>query len=253
MFYQLEHIGAPEYIAVESDRDFSFPAHIHRCFEVVLIREGSMEVKVDDTLYELHKNEAVLIFPNQIHSFSSSKSEHTLCIFSPEIVKAFARKNHGKLPNNNKFTLDETTRQQFYKLGENTTELYKKAILYMVCAIFDESAEYGKKITDEKSLLQQTFEFVMNEFDSDCSLKTLAARLGYNYSYLSRYFKNAVGMSFNAYVSTYRLNNACYLLRNTENTVVECAFESGFVSLRNFNRSFKEQFGITPTEYQRQK
>ena len=91
----------------------------------------------------------------------------------------------------------------------------------MVCAIFDESAEYGKKITDEKSLLQQTFEFVMNEFDSDCSLKTLAARLGYNYSYLSRYFKNAVGMSFNSYVNTYRLNNACYLLRNTENTAVE--------------------------------
>ena len=123
----------------------------------------------------------------------------------------------------------------------------------MVCAVFDEGAEYGKKITDEKSLLQQTFEFVMNEFDSDCSLKTLAARLGYNYSYLSRYFKNAVGMSFNSYVNTYRLNNACYLLRNTENTVVECAFESGFVSRRNFNRSFKEQFGITPTEYQRQK
>ena len=91
----------------------------------------------------------------------------------------------------------------------------------MVCAVFDEGAEYGKKNTDEKSLLQQTFEFVMNEFDSDCLLKTLAARLGYNYSYLSRYFKNAVGMSFNSYVNTYRLNNACYLLRNTENTAVE--------------------------------
>ncbi|MGZ8525032.1 MAG: helix-turn-helix domain-containing protein, partial [Chitinophagaceae bacterium] len=44
-----------------------------------------------------------------------------------------------------------------------------------------------------------------------------------------------------------RLNHAMHLLGNTEKTVGEAAFESGFESPSHFSRSFKERFGISPT------
>jgi len=83
----------------------------------------------------------------------------------------------------------------------------------------------------------------------ECSLYDLSKSTGYDYSYLSRYFKKTVGISFNTYVTQFRLSNACYLLENTDEPIVQCAFESGFSSLRIFNRSFQKELHTTPTQY----
>jgi len=45
------------------------------------------------------------------------------------------------------------------------------------------------------------------------------------------------------------LSHACYLLKNTAQSVLQCALDSGYTSLRSFNRNFKAQFGISPSQY----
>ena len=73
--------------------------------------------------------------------------------------------------------------------------------------------------------------------------------LGYNSSYLSRYFSDATEMSFISFVNKYKISRACYLLTNTDKTVPECAYDCGYTSLRSFNRNFKKHVGVTPREY----
>lgn len=251
MFYQHEHIGVPEYLTVEKNHNFSFPLHIHQCFEIISLREGQMDVMIDNILYKLEKGDAVLIFPNQVHSLQSVESEHTLCIFSPEIVSAYSTKILKKLPQNNKFTLDQNSLTLFDSLAESTSDIYRKGVLYLICAAFDKNATYKQQDANKQSLLHKMLVFVENSFAEDCSLSTLASDVGYSYAYLSRYFKCIVGISFNAYVNQYRLNHACYLLKNTSSSIIQCAFDSGFVSLRSFNRNFKQQFHMTPMDYRK--
>ena len=86
-------------------------------------------------------------------------------------------------------------------------------------------------------------------FGGDCSLKKLAEKTGYDYAYLSRIFRKIVGISYNSYVNHCRLNHACYLMVNTDFPIIQCALESGYESVRSFNRNFKAYLGITPTEY----
>ena len=131
--------------------------------------------------------------------------------------------------------------------GSSSTE--KKGVLYSLCGQFDRQAAYVEKKTDHEKLLYKIFAFVEENFGNDCSLLSLSKKLGYDYSYLSRHFKKIVGISFNAYVTHYRLSHACYLMENTEQTVLQCAYNSGFSSLRNFNRCFKKQLSITPSQY----
>ena len=57
------------------------------------------------------------------------------------------------------------------------------------------------------------------------------------------------GISFNSYKNRYRINNACYLLSNSNYSILQCALESGYQSVRSFNRNFKNILGITPAEY----
>ncbi len=118
----------------------------------------------------------------------------------------------------------------------------KKGVLYSLCGQFDKQVEYTTKKADHDKLLYKIFAFVEENFCSDCSLLSLSKKTGYDYSYLSRHFKKIVGISFNSYVTHYRLSYACYLMENTEQTILQCAYNSGFASLRNFKPLLQRPF-----------
>ncbi|MBQ8689860.1 MAG: helix-turn-helix transcriptional regulator [Clostridia bacterium] len=77
----------------------------------------------------------------------------------------------------------------------------------------------------------------------------MSIAIGYNSSYLSRYFKEFTNMTFVSCVNRYRISRACYMLKNSDKTVLECAYECGYKSLRSFNRNFMLYVGVTPTDY----
>ncbi len=251
MFYQYNHLGSPDYLKFERNKNFSFPLHLHQCFEIIVILSGRMKITVDGKAFDLEKDEALLIFPNQIHELESTESEHILCIFSPRLVQLYTNQIRDKIPLNNKFVPDDYLIKALQGLEFDSTNIEKKGTLYSLCGQFDKTAEYIQKTSDKEKLLYKIFSFVENNFSEDCSLLKLSEMLLYDYSYLSRYFKKTIGISFNLYVTHYRLSNACYLMANTDQTVLECAYDSGFDSLRSFNRSFKEYLKLTPTQYRK--
>ena len=67
----------------------------------------------------------------------------------------------------------------------------------------------------------------------------------------SRYFRQTVGISYSEYVIQYKISRACYLLQNSEATILDISSDCGFNSLRSFNRNFRLQLGIPPAEYRR--
>lgn len=249
MIYQLNHLGSLDYCKVEYGTDFNFPPHMHQCFEFVTILSGEMSVSVENSVYELVKGDSVLIFPNQIHSLSSVNCQHMLCIFSPKLVAAFSSKMNTKKPVDNRFLPSAYIVDKINDLCDDASVYQRKGIFYMLCDEFDRDAEYKEGNSDTNDLLEKIFRYIEDKFRDDCTLMDLSKDIGYDYAYLSRYFKNAVGLPFNKYVNVYRLNNACYLLDNTNDTILACAVNSGYKSLRSFNRNFKNYFGITPTEF----
>lgn len=248
MFYQFNHLGSPEYLKVEQGKNFSFPLHLHQCFEIISLISGEMNITVDSKNYLLKKGEALLVFPNQIHSLESVNSEHILSIFSPSLVKAYSNMVSGKIPDNNHFLPDSHLIDALSKLSD-ASFIEKKGILYSLCGQFDKNATYRHKESDKNSLLHLIFLFVEENYSENCSLEKLSTSIGYDYSYISRIFKKTTGISFNSYVNHYRISNACYLMESTNLPIIQCAYDSGFVSLRSFNRNFKQQFQITPQQY----
>lgn len=249
MFYQFQHFGISEYFCKEYGKNFNFPMHLHNSFELIIVTSGEMQISVDDKLYTLKKGDAVLVFPHQLHSISSENSRHMLCIFSPELVKAYASKVLNKKPVQNTLRLDRYLVNTLDNLLDDSSTFKKKGILYSICAEFDRSAEYTKRLSYEESLLQNIFKFVEENYSGSCNLQDLARKTGYSYSYLSRCFKRITGISFNTYVNRYRISNACYMLNNSNCSILQCALESGYKSIRSFNRNFSAVLSVTPKEY----
>jgi AraC-like DNA-binding protein len=249
MFYQSQHFGISEYFCKECGTDFSFPYHMHHSFEFISVLEGEMTVTVEDVSYELKAGEGVLIFPEQIHSLESTRSKHMLIIFSPDIVSAYYTKHSPEIPCNSKISVPEYLNDRLEELNGDSSIIKIKAVLYLLCSLLDENTKYIKKKNVKGDLLREVFDFVENNYDKECDLVRVSRELGYNSAYLSRFFSETTKTSFISYVNRYRISKACYALRNTNKTVLECAYECGFHSLRSFNRNFKSTVGVSPKEY----
>ena len=82
-------------------------------------------------------------------------------------------------------------------------------------------------------------------------MQQIAAEIGMNRSAFCSYFKRCKGMTFSQFVTQYRLNTACELLKHSQKQVSEICFAVGFNDVPHFNRVFKESQGITPKEYRK--
>ena len=253
MFYQLEHIGANVTLKKECGENFSYPQHLHQCFELILVEMGEMIACVNDTSYTLKKGDALLVFPNQIHSISSTRSRHTLFIFSTHIVQKYYNDVAGKLPISNLFKPTQSAMMLLHALGEDSSKYEMKGTLYTICALFDKQSEYYDAADDKGNTLFKILSYIEKNFQGPCTVEEIAGNIHYNPEYISRLFKEKMGFSCNSYINLRRLNHAVYLLTNTDTTCLYCSIESGFSSLRSFNRNFKKHFGISPTEYKNQK
>ncbi len=253
MFYELQHSLAADYFRIEKDRNFSYPAHMHHCYELLCLLEGSMTAIVDGREYSLKPGGALMIFSNQVHSMKTAdSSRHVLCLFSPKLISAYSSKTTSTVPKDNYFEPEEFYVKKLDSLDGSEDVLEIKGLLYSFCASFDKNASYKSNESASDVLLYRIFKFIEESYGKNCSLSDLSRHTGYEYTYLSRYFKQMVGISFNDYVNEYRISKACYLLQNGNMTVLEISNECGFNSLRTLNRNFKEQIGISPAEYRRQ-
>jgi len=87
----------------------------------------------------------------------------------------------------------------------------------------------------------------------DISLSGLAKLYHYNEKYLGALFKKQLGISFNDYLNKCRLEKACSLLKETRRSVLDIAAASGFNNVTYFNRLFKANYGLTPSQFRRER
>lgn len=84
---------------------------------------------------------------------------------------------------------------------------------------------------------------------SNPTLKDLSAVYHKNEKYMGRLFTKEMHTSFHEYCLLLKLQKAERLLLETNNKIIDIALECGFDNISYFNRTFKKQYGMSPSEY----
>lgn len=94
--------------------------------------------------------------------------------------------------------------------------------------------------------------FVDDSFmDSTFSVMLLAGHFHVSPAYMSYLFKNYTGENLSDYVWRLRLQKACELLAGTGKSIDEISLAIGYENTSSFRRKFKQETGMTPSEYKR--
>ena len=92
-------------------------------------------------------------------------------------------------------------------------------------------------------------EYVEQNYDKGISLTQMAEDLGLDESYLSKQFKEKVGVSFVQYVTKCRMDKAKELLKDSSMKLADIAETLGMGNVQSFIRTFKKYEGMTPGQY----
>ena len=90
-----------------------------------------------------------------------------------------------------------------------------------------------------------------NMAEGDFDVVQLADALAVSKSSLYRKMKIATGLSPIEFIRNIRLKHGSQLLKNKSMSIAEVAYECGFSNPKYFATCFKEDFGVTPKEYQK--
>ena len=107
-----------------------------------------------------------------------------------------------------------------------------------------------KRTEKNNKVAQEALQYLLdNLFDPQLSLKTVAAAVYTNESYLSRTFKKETGQSLMEYILKKRIEESVHLLNTTDLKVYEIAEKIGFRDHHYFSICFKKQMGVTVKQF----
>ena len=122
-------------------------------------------------------------------------------------------------------------------IGRIITETHNKLL-------FLESIDAPDKI----SMIKQ---FVEDNYMKKITIPETAKKFFLSPGYFSRFFKEETGVSFMCFVNMYRISKSEEMLKDTTRNISEIAFLTGFGSVSQFNRMFKNIKGTPPGDFRK--
>lgn len=106
-----------------------------------------------------------------------------------------------------------------------------------------------KKKSTQNKLIKKIVLFINEEYvNSNLGLALIASKFNISEGYVSTIFKVNMGVNFTDYVESVRIESACRLLQNSDDTISVIGEKVGYNSVQSFRRAFKKVKGISPKE-----
>ena len=236
-------------LATHQNVDFRFPIHLHKSFELVFVRGGELTVTVGAQDYRVEKGHAVLIFPGQPHAyFTEASSLCTIEIFSPEYLSDLYSAYRGGKRHHPVFPFDAEGFPE--ALVENREDRYMiRSLLYRVASAYAKGEVMPEPNQRDEHLTYQIVSYMDDHFTEELTLHHFATHFGYHYRYMSGLIHDIYGTSFPQALHFKRIALARELLSQHRGSISEIAEACGYLSVRSFNRNFREIVGCSPREY----
>jgi len=122
-------------------------------------------------------------------------------------------------------------------------------IVKVLDAFLDEV--YAAAESRDLPVMRQAVSYIKQHFREELTLEDVAQEVHFSPYYVSRLFKEELGLTFIEYLTKTRIEEAKRLLLETNKTVSEISELVGYQDPSYFTKVFKKREGVTPTQFRR--
>ena len=236
--------------------DVECVVHIHATMEIVIVNQGTLTMTADGKEYDIPEGHGLFIPPFSPHTFHSK--EPNLChvlMFSDVLVPYFFDFLKKNSPTLHLFKLSDASRELSERLLPNNSNsadyITAEAVLAPLCHDIHTQCPFESRKIVFGDTFSKVIDYIEAHFTEDIDLNSVAYAVGTHPVTVSKMFTKSTGVGFHYYLQYQRCSHAAYLLKNKNMNISEVAYESGFGSIRSFNRAFFAVYNITPTQYRK--
>ena len=269
-FELIEHDQTQGVHAFLIDMHYRRP-HLHTDLEWIYVLEGELHLTIENDKIQLKQDEFIVINSCQLHELSANPTAKLLILqlntkefeaFFPQINELWFSPVVISQKDNPHF---DALRNAFFK----TCEAFFKADPYVAlachgyaslalltllqCATFKtipENKQSAHFVRQDR--IRRISQYIYANYHEKLLLSDLAQQEKLSVNYLSHFFQQNFGLSFQNFLNVIRCEKAYYLLKNTEHSLLSISEMSGFSDLRYLNKAFKSIYQLSPKDYRRQ-
>lgn len=242
----------------------AFPEHHHDFFEIVIVEHGTGIHVFNGQPYTLSGGSVCFVRDHDRHLY-----EHTdnLCLtnvlyrapdafsFLSGLEKLLPQELDGHYPSH--WRVNQSTLSQVRTLiaqmeppegGLDMHAVASREILFMQLLVLLRKSSLEENSRDNDMRLNQLIAWLDDHYAEEVCWESLADRFSLSLRTLHRQLKQQAGMTPQRYLNRLRLVKARHLLRHTEESVTDIAFQCGFGDSNHFSTLFKREFSWSPRD-----
>jgi len=248
------------------------PHHWHDWYEILLLKEGRLNVTINNQTFCLNANDLILIHPFDIHSTTvlTEGASFLVILFGISIfnlddyslsrskyLDVFMDNNHldtGCLLS--PFTYETEIRlilerlYETYQQPQLGSQMMIKGLLYELIAYLQNIGHslFNEKSKTDNPLINKLCKYIEEHYRDGITVGQVAQTLGYSDAYLSRLFHKVTGRTLKSYIDYVRIQEAAILLQYEKLPINEIADRVGYENQNSFSRAFKRVTHCRPTD-----
>jgi len=269
-----------EVFELEAVNEWGYPRHKHSFFELTFIIQGSGQHLLNESIINYKKGDVFFLTPKDEHEFVIDKpTKFGILKFTEQLFLEKSNTIHNKrwqkyiesvifyqniIPDD--IMVCDKDRKQLFALFEllkneianNTfysrdiiTELFGALLIIVSRNLKSSLKSISKPIISEKERIDSILSYIRQHIldKEHLKIKTIASEFYMSPHYVSVFIKKHAGISIQQYVIQYKLKMAERLLKQTNLSISEIAYKTGFTDSSHFNRIFKKYRGMNPSEF----
>lgn len=246
--------------------------HWHVEYEIIRILSGTLTVTLDEKSFKAMPGDVIFVHSGILHSGIPEDCTYQCIVFDGN---AFLKQNtvcatyiqkivHQDILIFHHFT--EKHEEILHAINLIFDALWKKPSGYELTVIGQFYHFFGivfgkhyyldgikKARRDYKRILQlkQVMDFIDHNYASPITLQQISDSVSMSPKYFCRFFSEMTHQTPMDYLNRHRIEQACFQLSSTDDSITEIAYRTGFNDLSYFIRTFRKYKGITPGKYKR--